>query len=89
MVRRWTDQTAQGPSIQCIDGPWTANPWIHSLIIICCSEFNSVLFFLNVEMYCVITLSQQLSGAAMVRRWSAYIHLHPPAASMVSSVRFL
>jgi len=91
--------------------------------------------FLGIYMFLMwrfIVLSQQLSGAAMVRRWSAYIHprlvwgqvrgswarflgiyvfnvdiycvittalwsrdgsavvsLHPPAASMESSVRFL
>jgi len=45
---------------------------------------------LDIDIYILmwrfIVLSQQLSGAAMVRRW---VSLHPPAASMESSVRFL
>ena len=44
---------------------------------------KSVIFF-NVEIYCVITTALwSRDGSAVV------ISLHPPAASMVSSVRFL
>jgi len=39
--------------------------------------------FFYVEIYCVITI------ALWSRDGSAVVSLHPPAASMVSSVRFL
>ena len=38
---------------------------------------------------CYQILSQQLSGAAMVRRWIAVVSVHPPASNMRPSVRFL
>ena len=45
-------------------------------------------FFLNVEIYCVITTALwSRDGSAVVT--GQLVSLHPPAASMVSSVRFL
>ena len=52
-------------------------PWVSQ------GSAGSKAFFFNVEIYCVITT------ALWSRDGSAVVSLHPPAASMESSVRFL